>query len=311
MRYKPRDISNQKFGRLLAIKFSHKENKRPIWECLCDCGNTCYISCVSLTSNNTKSCGCLKKDTSKANTFKDETGNKYFYLTVIKFSHSEKNMAHWKCQCDCGNIGVYSGVDLRHGRKKSCGCYTYRKEVMLKFNKAKFIDLTGKQFGKLTVLEYLGRNNRKQSVWKCRCECGTVTTVEYTNLTKKVDYEISCGCLISKGEEKIGKILVDNNIPYKKQYSFPDLKFKQRLRFDFAVLDNDNTLKYLIEYDGAYHFNNISRKENLELTKLRDNLKNEYCINNNIPLIRINYMDYCDLSIDDLILEKSKFLINK
>ena len=58
----------------------------------------------------------------------------------------------------------------------------------------------------------------------------------------------SCGCLKSQYELKILNILKDNNINFKYQYSFPDLKGdKKRLFFDFAIF-NKNELKYLIEY---------------------------------------------------------------
>ena len=37
---------------------------------------------------------------------------------------------------------------------------------------AKRIDITGKKFGKLTVLHFAGYDNNRQGLWKCRCDCG-------------------------------------------------------------------------------------------------------------------------------------------
>lgn len=55
---------------------------------------------------------------------KDETNNKYEYLTVIGFSHKDKGgNAFWKCKCECGNMIVVKGASLRNGHTKSCGCY--------------------------------------------------------------------------------------------------------------------------------------------------------------------------------------------
>lgn len=51
-------------------------------------------------------------------------------------------------------------------------------------------------------------------------------------------------------------ILNENNITYERQFKFDDLVNNNgnKLKFDFAILDNDGKLKYLIEYDGAQHF---------------------------------------------------------
>lgn len=62
----------------------------------------------------------------------------------------------------------------------------------------------------------------------------------------------SCGCLFSKGEEKIAQLLTDNNYKFKKEVSFFDLRSKKGklLRFDFAIYDNEDNLIELLEYDG-------------------------------------------------------------
>jgi len=58
-----KNLIGEQFGRLKVIKFSHI-NKRgnAIWECLCSCNNKVYLSSWHLSSENTKSCGCLSKD---------------------------------------------------------------------------------------------------------------------------------------------------------------------------------------------------------------------------------------------------------
>lgn len=72
---------------------------------------------------------------------------------------------------------------------------------------------------------------------------------------------LSCGCLRSSfGEEKIEKILKENNLFYKKEYSFFDLLSDKnnKLKFDFVIF-SDNTYKeilYIIEYDGEQHYLN-------------------------------------------------------
>jgi hypothetical protein len=95
-----------------------------------------------------------------------------------------------------------------------------------------------------------------------------------------------CDC--SKGESMIERLLKENLIIYKSQYSFEDLKFKKNLRFDFAIFDSKKNLKFLIEFNGQQHYifkSNFHKNEkSFSDQKNRDNLKIEYCKNNNIQL---------------------------
>lgn len=59
---KVKDLSGQKFGRLIANKFLRIENHKAVWLCKCDCGNLTEVRGVELTKGHTKSCGCLRKD---------------------------------------------------------------------------------------------------------------------------------------------------------------------------------------------------------------------------------------------------------
>lgn len=54
---------------------------------------------------------------------KNETGNRYGRLTVIRYDHTDKRQgAYWLCACDCGCTTVVKGNRLRTGKTKSCGC---------------------------------------------------------------------------------------------------------------------------------------------------------------------------------------------
>lgn len=129
----------------------------------------------------------------------------------------------------------------------------------------------------------------------CECDCDNHTRIEVftTNLVK--EHTTSCGCIgRSLGEERIEKFLIEQNIKYKKEYTFPDLKDIGLLRFDFAIFDNNNNLIQLIEYDGKQHFSADytpwgNEKDTLSDRQKRDNLKTEYCKRNNIKLIRVNW----------------------
>lgn len=58
---------------------------------------------------------------------------------------------------------------------------------------SKMIDLTGRRFGKLTVLEQSGRSNQGRVKWRCRCDCGAEAIVSGTDL--RSGQTKSCGCL--------------------------------------------------------------------------------------------------------------------
>jgi DNA-directed RNA polymerase subunit RPC12/RpoP len=99
-------------------------------------------------------------------------------------------------------------------------------------------------------------------------------------------------CKTSRGEEIIARLLEENQISFIRQKTYPDLlgstKNKKKLSFDFH-LDRYNIN---IEYDGEQHFQHIEgwiSKESYERTVLYDKKKDEYCVYNNIKLLRIRY----------------------
>ncbi|NFO03101.1 AP2 domain-containing protein [Clostridium botulinum] len=67
---KPVNIENKRFERLIAIKPTKEKDKYNgsiLWECKCDCGNTCYVAEYRLSKGEIKSCGCLGTETYKNN----------------------------------------------------------------------------------------------------------------------------------------------------------------------------------------------------------------------------------------------------
>lgn len=60
-----KDITGERFGKLVAVGYAEthvvgKKTVQTIWECKCDCGNTCYVSQGNLNRGVTKSCGCIR-----------------------------------------------------------------------------------------------------------------------------------------------------------------------------------------------------------------------------------------------------------
>lgn len=62
-----KNITGQRFGRLVALgPIGRSSDRKIIWLCRCDCGNTCTPTGKSLRSGNTKSCGCLRDESARA-----------------------------------------------------------------------------------------------------------------------------------------------------------------------------------------------------------------------------------------------------
>ena len=227
-------------------------------------------------------------------------GTKFGRLTVMYLSDKKLNRGRvYHCLCDCGKECDVRAMTLKSGETKSCGCLS--RELTSKRNKNKFVktDLINQRFGKLVALEPTEERKNNSVVWKCQCDCGNVCFVSRKSLMDGT--KSSCGCLKSQGEERIKQLLLENNIPFEEQKSFNGLVGKKNypLKFDFYV---NNT--YLIEFDGEQHFTDKSffSHDDFETRQKNDRMKNEYCKNHNIPLIRIPYSNLKTLTIKDLLL---------
>lgn len=100
----------------------------------------------------------------------------------------------------------------------------------------------------------------------------------------------------SRGEIKICDILDAAGLQYKEEYSFPDLisSSGRPLRFDFAVLDDDGDLDFLIEFQGIQHYEAKSKfggSKGLYQQRFNDNQKRLYCQKNGYTLVIIPYWD--------------------
>lgn len=295
----PRELTGNRYGRLTVIKAlpERKSNGGAVWLCLCDCGKEVAVAAGNLLRGTTQSCGCLRRD--------DLRGQKFGRLTAEKIGGKSGygNGAYWLCRCECGNICEVQASKLKSGYTKSCGC----------LKNDNINDLTGKKFGKLTVVCDSGkrRGGRGGIIWQCLCECGESKLIRQDALVS--GRAVSCGCIKSKGNEKVAALLRENKIEYIKEYSPDNLKRKGNLRFDFAILDEKHFVVYFIEYDGQLHYgysdSGWDTAERFQRTLESDSLKNSYCQQHHLPLIRIPYTRYDQLNINDLLLATSEFIV--
>lgn len=110
-------------------------------------------------------------------------------------------------------------------------------------------------------------------------------------------------CKMSKGEKYIYIYLNDRNINFQTQKKFENCKNINYLLFDFYLTEYN----MCIEFDGKQHFiNNKFFGGEKELNKriINDNIKNEYCKNNNIDLLRIRYDENIEEKLNSYLKEK-------
>lgn len=120
-----KDLAGQRFGRLTAIEKGKKDAaQHQYWICKCDCGKIVEINSDNLRRGLTKSCGCLHSELTHQLVFQDITGHRFGKLVALEYEIKNQK-AYWKCQCDCGNITIVAGSNLKNGHTQSCGCISY------------------------------------------------------------------------------------------------------------------------------------------------------------------------------------------
>ena len=208
----------------------------------------------------------------------DLTNQTFGYLTPFEY------IKGGKCKCKCGNETIVYTKYLKSGHTQSCGCK--KKETK------NIIDMTGFENDGIKVIERAGSDKQQTALWKCQCKyCGNIFITRGSHIRNGASS--SCGCVHSKNEQRITQMLIDNNIEFATQYSFPDLKDKRPLRFDFAIFQN-GILSHLIEYNGIQHYEEPkgSWSEGFETLQKHDKMKQEYCKQHNIRLIILNDENY-------------------
>ena len=243
---------------------------------------------------------------------KNIIGKRYGRLTVLYRTNIPdtvkpvaKPKTYWKCLCDCGNTVVVSTSGLTTGTQ-SCGCLS-REKASERFG----IDITGQKFGNLTAIKRDLSRPKGHQWWLCKCDCGNSRLESVDGFRLRNGDKTQCSLCMprSKGEEQIKNILLENNIPFIQEKTFEDCRFpdsNRKARFDFYVNNS-----YIIEFDGRQHIEETTKWGNrsLEYVQTHDKVKNIYCKEHNIPLIRIPYTKLNYLKIEDLLLESSKYIL--
>jgi hypothetical protein len=123
----------------------------------------------------------------------DLTGQVIGRLLVIKKATPRNGETYWDCLCECGNKTIIYHYSLAGNKTKSCGCI--QKESIRKLGLSSKINLIGRVFGRLTVINEVpnkGTYKRTHVYWICKCVCGKIKEILSNSLLQGKTK--SCGC---------------------------------------------------------------------------------------------------------------------
>jgi len=236
--------------------------------------------------------------------------NEWDYENNIKNPSEYLFSSHSKVWWLCKNCGEKWKTSIDHRTRVNSGC--------------PYCSPYGHNVGKTNSLEYLfpelarewnynenhsllpsqvRPGSKRKVFWTCT-KCGCVWKAPINNRVHQIS---GCQkCNYSCGELKIDTLLMNAGISYFPQWKFGDCKYINELSYDFYLPD----FNAVIEYDGKYHhevkyYNNRTKEEcekEFELIKIRDAVKDKYCQEKGINLIRIPYWEYDN--IENIIKEK-------
>lgn len=273
------DIINQKNkikieNRNLTVLNNIKSN---ILKCICNrCKHTIKGKFINLKNFKCKYCFLIDKI--------DILKNKHYQLVEILGNKT-------KIICNNGHFYTQSISNLKSNRK--CNkCFLESKIITKEILLEKFKKIHGKLF--TYNLDNYHSTDSKIEI-KCRNN--------HTFYQKASNHLQGKGCRIcseSSGERTITKILESTNITYIREKIFENCKNIYHLKFDFYLPDYN----ICIEYDGIQHFNPVQifgGISTFKKMKINDEIKNKYCDNNNIKLLRISYLENIEEKLLDYI----------
>lgn len=117
-----KDLRGQKFGRLTVVDRVEKpeglKGRNSYWLCKCECGAKKVVVGRDLTSQHSRSCGCLQVELAS----KDLTGRVFGHLKAVRVTDRRSASSRiWECDCSCGKTAFVSSNSLVQGATQSCG----------------------------------------------------------------------------------------------------------------------------------------------------------------------------------------------
>ena len=233
-------------------------------------GSGCPKCGKSISSNKR-----LKPKETIIEEFKKTHGDKYDY-SLVDYKGTDT-----KVKIICPAHGVFLQTPYEHKKGSGCPVCNNRNKTTEDFIK-KAIEIHGNKYD-YSEAEYINATTKIKIV----CPIHGVFLQDYKcHITQKQNCP-KCS-LNFKGEEEIRNFAKKNNIILEEQKTFEDLKDKRLLKFDFYNKEKN----LCIEFDGKQHFEPIFGDKSFKETQEHDKLKNAYCKENNINLLRMPYWDF-------------------
>jgi len=120
---KPIDRRGEHFARLVVVSQGRRDGAT--WAtCRCDCGREVVTRMSSLVAGETRSCGCLVRET-RVSPVRDIAGQRFGRLVAVSLDADARSASGgrvWACRCDCGNERKVPSLHLLSGNTRSCGC---------------------------------------------------------------------------------------------------------------------------------------------------------------------------------------------
>ncbi|MDM0478650.1 hypothetical protein QTH27_12765 [Clostridium perfringens] len=270
---------------LLSTEYNFKKTKLNF---KCECGNEFSTFWTEFTIGNKRQCndcGLRKQGESSRKTditFRKEVfdlvKSEYSLLSKYEKSSLKVKFKH----NNCGNVFLMTPNSFLRGQRcpKCSGIIKKTTEIF----KQEIFSAVGHEY---TLLGEYKSNRTKTLIRHNKCN--------YNWEVRPDDFlkgQRCPKCQHTKGEQVISKWLDDNNFNYKSQYRIKECRNKRPLPFDFAIFDRENELKLLVEYDGLLHFKKTTLNNDLKQQQLHDKIKNCFCKENKIELLRIPYWEF-------------------
>ena len=190
--------------------------------------------------------------------------------------------------CPKGHKYSTNWDNFKQGRRcPECGIETVKSKLKLSYDEVR------QGFEKEGYILLSTKYIKNTSKLKVQCPKGHEYEVSWGHFNEGKRCPV---CNSSKGEKRISLFLKENNINYEVQKLFKECSYKRMLPFDFYLPDHN----ICIEYDGQQHYDIIDfsgknqkrAEEQFKQTQKKDNIKTQYCLDNNIKLVRIPYWDF-------------------
>jgi len=298
---------NNKPFKLISKEYINNRNKMK-WQCLKENCKEVFLNSWDAILQG-KGCGvCHGKQVGKFNCLavnnpelaKEWDYSKNYNLTPYDVTVGSKRKVWWKCK---KNHEWKSTVSRRSSDNNCpyCSGQLPSKNYNLLLNNSKLCEEWNYNKNKTNPDKYTPYSSKK--VWWI---CKLCNFEWYAQISHRNNNRGCPSCNTSKGERKIVDWLELNNINYKLQKYFKDLKgLKGRFLFYDFYLPSYNLL---IEYQGEqhYNYNKMFHKDinDLQLQQYYDEKKRRYAKDNDINLLEICYINYND--IDNILLNTLK-----